>query len=474
MEKINIGWAEVDITPEKPVSLRGQFHKRISERVESPLFATVMAVECGGEQMILCTCDLVAVSTDLVKMAKEKINGRAKGLDPSKIIIGATHTHTGPYADKNTNNTTLHTANEFLEPEKRYTEEKDPPGTMNPEECLEFISARISDAVAEAWNNKKTSYYSRQFGRAVTGHCRRAVYSDGSVLMYGGTNDKNFDCLEGSSDSGVELLYTFDAQKELSGIIVNVACPSQVVENECYISSDYWGDARRCLREVYGEKLFVLGQCSAAGDQSPRDLIRQGKDSETHMSGAEGKAEIGRRIAAAATEKYEAAKNNMTDTAKLIHETETIDFPLRTVSESEYQKAAEAFDAYVKASKKERFEIGDMVNLHEISGIMKRFEEQKTTSFFSSEIHCARLGDVAFATNPFELFLDFGFRIKARSRAAQTFLIQLACDCGSYLPTKKAQKGGHYSAYVVSGITGYEGGDLLVERTVEKINSFWK
>ena len=35
---------------------------------------------------------------------------------------------------------------------------------------------------------------------------------------------------------------------------------------------------------------------------------------------------------------------------------------------------------------------------------------------------------------------------------------------------KKAEKGGHYSAYVSSGYTGHEGGDLLVRETLDRIN----
>jgi len=42
------------------------------------------------------------------------------------------------------------------------------------------------------------------------------------------------------------------------------------------------------------------------------------------------------------------------------------------------------------------------------------------------EIHVIRLGDMAIATNRFELYLDFGIRIKARSKAVQTFVVQLA------------------------------------------------
>ena len=45
---------------------------------------------------------------------------------------------------------------------------------------------------------------------------------------------------------------------------------------------------------------------------------------------------------------------------------------------------------------------------------------------YKMELHVLRLGDVAIATNPFELFLDYGVQIEARSPAMQTFLIQLA------------------------------------------------
>jgi len=65
--------------------------------------------------------------------------------------------------------------------------------------------------------------------------------------------------------------------------------------------------------------------------------------------------------------------------------------------------------------------------------------------------------------------------MRARSKAAQTFLIQLTCGSGAYLPTEKVEKGGHYSAYVSSGIVGHQGGELLVRKTIEVINdSFYK
>ncbi|GAI30267.1 unnamed protein product [marine sediment metagenome] len=87
------------------------------------------------------------------------------------------------------------------------------------------------------------------------------------------------------------------------------------------------------------------------------------------------------------------------------------------------------------------------------------------------EFHVIRLGDIAIATNPFELYIDYGIRIKARSQAVLTLLVQLSCQNNGYLPTEKAVKGGGYSAdkYII----GPEGGQILVNETVKRINELW-
>src|SRR5690606_39827852 len=96
----------------------------------------------------------------------------------------------------------------------------------------------------------------------------------------------------------------------------------------------------------------------------------------------------------------------------------------------------------------------------------------KQTTPYEMELHVLRVGDVAIATNPFELFTEYGTRIKSRSRAIQTFIIQLAGP-GTYLPTAEAVRGGGYSAIVQSSAVGPEGGQVLVDRTVELIDSIW-
>jgi hypothetical protein len=50
-------------------------------------------------------------------------------------------------------------------------------------------------------------------------------------------------------------------------------------------------------------------------------------------------------------------------------------------------------------------------------------------------------------------------------------LVQLACQHGGYLPTARAIQGGGYSADKF--VVGPEGGQVLVEETVKRINQLF-
>ena len=88
-------------------------------------------------------------------------------------------------------------------------------------------------------------------------------------------------------------------------------------------------------------------------------------------------------------------------------------------------------------------------------------------------VHAIQRLKERFSITP-ESAVNYVNQIRARSRAKQTFIVQLACGSRYYLPTEKAEKGSHYSAYVSSGYTGHAGGDLLVRETLDKINKLFE
>jgi hypothetical protein len=157
----------------------------------------------------------------------------------------------------------------------------------------------------------------------------------------------------------------------------------------------------------------------------------------------------------------------------LCHKNLTVDIPLRKVTIEEYENAQNKVREFFKSCDKYiNYEDNAQMLIH--SGIVARYKRQQTMDLYPIEVHVLRLGDIAFATNPYELFLNYANQIRARSLAKQTFLIQLSCGAYGYLPTERAERGSHYSAFVGSGTAGHEGGEILVRKTIREINEMFK
>ena len=497
MSKLLIGWAEESIVPEKKVSLAGQFFERISEYVESEITVTAMAVEADGDEMILVSADIIKCESWLLALARKKFEQYETGVDAEKLMVAATHTHTSHVMrakQREVSNIPSSTQilEEFLPDGKKYTTLVTPDDSvMTPEEAGEFVAERIALAAKKAWDAREEALYTNEFGRAVVGMCRRVSYDDGSAQMWGDTNTANFVALEGGNDSGIELLYTFDKNRKLTGVIANIACPAQILEQRSFISADYWGRAKALVREKLGEDVYLLALCGAGGDQCPRDLVRW-VDPETpiddpnvkrpnllkrkadpSMYDISGCNRVGKRIANEIVSVYEDI-TELKSEAVFKHKVLKLDLPLRKATMAEHDRAVREIEYYVEKNKnKETFNFEDKARMHVHSGTIQRYRKQQFTEVYPIEYHAIRLGDISLVTNPFELFLDYANRIKARSYSEQTFIVQLCCGGGLYLPTEKAEKAGHYSAYVSSGNTGHEGGDLLVRESIKEINEMW-
>ncbi len=499
-QNLKFGFSEIDITPQKKAPLAGQFAERISEYVEKPITATAMAIEAGDDQAIFVCADIIGISYNLLSAVREKIKDNDLGIDPQKIICSAIHTHTAPIYTQmgrlgSAGNRSFRGMLEaYMPKDRKYIESasvSNNPDIITPDEALELFVEKIAKVVVEAWKNRKSASYVNAFGRAVVGLCRRAAYSDGSAQMWGNTNTAVFDSLEGGSDSGIELMYVFDDNKKLMGIVANLACPAQCVQHRHFISPDFWGEVKMLLRKRFGDDIFLVTLCSPAGDQCPVDLIRwvepesdindpnckrinpPKRKADPSMFDLAGMRKTGKRIANEIIDVYEDGLDELIDTAEFEHQVHEMQLPIRRVTLEDIAKAEREIRDYFIANPGD-VNYNDAAKLQIHVGTLRRAELQDVQDILDTEVHIIRLGNIAIATNPFELFLDYGNQIKARSLAEQTFLIQLANGAEGYLPTKKAENGGHYSAFVSSGNVGHIGGEQLVRQTLKQINGMFK
>lgn len=422
---LSVGWSAIDITPERPVALVGQLHKRISQRVLDPLTATALALETKGpegrsEQAILISCDVLYIRKSVLDEVRSLVRTQLPDFDADKLALNATHTHTGPgFTDADFGTLYDVSADE---------------GVMKASEYGRFFAEKVAQVAVAAWRSRKAGGMSWGLGHAVVGMNRRARYFDGSAVMYGATNRPDFAGLEGYEDHAVEMLFFWDDHRKPTGVVINIACTSQETEGLSEISADFWHDVREELRQRTAVNLFVLPQCAAAGDLSPHLLFRsRAEQIMLEQRGLSRRQEIARRIVDAVQDVMPLAQRRIETDIVFGH----------TVAR---------------------------VNLPPANSVEAPFYTTDTVA--PVELHVLRLGEIAMASNPFELYLDYGIRMKARSPATLTLLVQLSCQHCGYLPTEKAVQGGGYSADKF--VVGPEGGQALVDETLRQIDALWR
>jgi len=473
---LRIGWAQADLTPPDRVIIAGQFHARVSEGVIDPITATVLALEGDGDQAVFVSCDIVSVPDALRDAVRLRLRD-LPGLEPRKVVLHATHSHTAPLYDAG-----------------RLVPGLDL-GTMETGALVAFTAERIARAVREAWQARAPGGIAYGLSQAVVGRNRRSVDRSGRSTMYGDLARPEFSHIEGFEDHDVYFLGTYDARGALTGLVVNLACPAQADESLYSLTADFWHDVRGELRRRHGGRLFVAAQCSTAGDIAPHFVRPSSYDHRAsrrmlELAQRTVRGEIALRIARAADEALPVLGNNVDFSARLQHRVETLALPMNRLSEADVADARREADLWRTRYEAERTKLdaqpasgrtgrwyvavtGAYGRMRWNERVLERFEAQRQGPQTQEvEVHVLRIGDVAVATNPFEYYLDYGIQIKARSPAVQTFLVQLA-GAGTYVPSPRSTLGGGYGSLPASNPVGAEGGGVLRDRTIAWLRACW-
>jgi hypothetical protein len=508
-----MGWAQDEITPLQPVLLAGMFHARLSEGVHDPLTVTAWALQSGSEQAIFVSCDLISITEQLLDAVHELLDPAASGepdhrfnaagLEPTKVVLNATHTHTAPLADSRGHHARFTFGDELLRL-----------NAMDVTEYVRFAAERIARTIVRAWNSRTPGGIAFGMGHAVIGRNRRWVDAAGRSTMYRpGAQDmqrqnamrqtgladvygldssigETFRHIEGYEDHTVQLIAAYDRESRLTGLVVNVPCPSQEGEEQFWISADWWHETRTELRRRFGENLFILPQCSAAGDLSPHVLCESAAQARmSALKGRTAREEIACRIADAVADVLPYIGTAIDWQPDLKHRLHTVELDANRLTEADTQLVESEMEHWQIKYEEERAKLEKQPELLrsprwyvELTyayslmcrsrAVITRFERQQRTGKVPVNMHILRLGQLSIATQPFECYLDYGLQIKLRSPSLQTFLVQLAGK-GSYLPSPRSLLGGGYGSTPASNPIGADGGQQLVEHTVQALRELW-
>ena len=477
-DRLEIGWGETDITPplNKRVPLMGQYYQRLADEknpIHSRLKFVALAMRRGDRQVLMGCIDNVGVWPPFL----DRVRARLHELDPqiatNSVYMGSIHTHSAP----GIRGSGTPQAAEFA---------RKNPNVLGYDEYADFALDRVVDAYMTAWRGLKPGGVRTAFGQARVGHCRLAKYADGSAEMYGDSRRPDFVGMMEGEDDGVEMLFTVDEMGRKTGLLLNVACPAQVLEANYQVSSDFAGATREKLKGVYGADFKMLYQIGAAGCQAPRDLVRRDRTEPDGWHEDTVEVLSDRLVACVKA----ARPSPATYDVPLSHECLNLKLPMRRVT-----------PAQVAAAEKELAELsakwpGDsawqdflaQVHANEAKGgpgpydsklhpyavmdvdkaVIRRAAEQDSIRVADIEVHVTRIGDIAIVTCPFELYLAYGQTIKARSVAKQTFVVT-KCGNSGYLPTKISEESVGYSGGINVGKIGHEGGFMLCDKAVEAI-----
>lgn len=486
---LKIGWGRREISTNEPINLFGQMYMRISEGILDPCYATALCVDGGEGQdaVIFCSIDMEGMRNGFIEETLQAIRKLCPEIPTEAVIFNVTHTHSSGDISE--------------------TPEKTPDGVpIYPgAKFRAFVAQMCAEAIKDAWCSRSTGAIGYGYGYAVVAHSRRTVYLEdqskyspderplnGHAVMYGSTAKADFSHFESGADHFLNLMFTFDENERLTGIVVNVPCPSQTSEQFTKMSADYWADVRELVAKEFGPDVYVLPQCAPAGDLSPRilhykqaqqrrmalkyDLPYDPNRDFTYNKAIAERRDIAQRIVEGIKEVYAWAKKDICKDASVYHVSKELSLDRRMVTQDEKRQCEENVERLYRNipqtgdSTPEQIRVAvsryNFIKFRN-SFILQRYEDQNEDPYVPMPVHAVRIGDIAFATCTVELFMDYMHRVQARSPYVQTFVMQLAGgEGGSYLSTERGTKNMGYGASLFDNAISHIGGQQWVDETL--------
>jgi predicted component of type VI protein secretion system len=438
---LQVGAAEIDITPPIGYRLAGYFEERLSTGIHDPLKAKALVIEQGQKQIALVFCDLVGLDLRVTTNARAQASVLTK-IPIQNIMMSGTHSHTGPLFD-NPIAEHLHEA-----AMKKYGE--DPHQTVD---YPDFLVQRLVEVVAEAQKRLKPSELdfgiAQQYGLNFN---RRYWMKNGKVAFNPGIMNTNIVKPAGPIDPDVGIMLARDGEtkKPFAGVTV-FAMHCDTVGGTEY-SADYPFFLQQTLRNGFGGSFI-----SAFGAGTCGDLNNINVHSRDPFKGFAASERLGvtlGRTVLEASGKLRPITNPSLDVRSA-----TLRVPLREVTPQQLADARSKADRL--ADPNEDFFVKVIA--------VRNLDIASKPQPYPLEVQVFRLSaDDAIVCLPCEIFVELGLAIKKASPFKNTFVISICNDRPSYVPTKKAYAEGSYE--VTNSRMRPGTGEALVETATRLLN----
>jgi len=383
-----VGVGRIDITPPGPIRMNGFLvRKGESTGVRQPIWAKALAIGSDEEHpAILITTDLLGVSDEMVQQLAARLHEKA-GIDPKRVSVTATHTHSGPMV----NGVAPNIFGEPIPPEPqgridRYTAE---------------LAEKLETVALAALKDRRPARLSWGIGRAGFAINRRARGKAGPV------------------DHDLPTLAVHDLDGKLRAIYVSYACHC-VTLSDTEISGDWAGYAMEHIERLHpGVTALISVGCGA--DSNPSSGVVGSKFEIASQQGVEIATAVDRLLTAPLRPV----------TGPLTIEQERIDLDLDKVpTRAEFVEMGKRTDptGYFARVQVEKLDRGETLRT--------KISYPITTWAFGDSL--------AMVFLPGEVVVDFSLRLKRELDGRRVWVNAYANAAPCYIPSERVLKEGGY------------------------------
>jgi hypothetical protein len=414
---LKAGFAEIDLSPRLGGMKIGWIKEIVIDQFLDPIFARCAVIELEGVALAFVQLDLLVVDEKDVAEIRRRLR-EAYGFPGESVMVSASHNHAGPAVVGMGE-------------------------VARDEEYVEGMIRKIVRAFGEALANLQEARIGVGSAREWRlSHNRRMVMRDGRTCTHSGYGHPDALYVEGPVDPEVAVLAAKAADGRPLGAIVNFACHPTHHGGDAILSAGFPGVlAREMKGRGFPVTLFLNG---AAGNLSSGDPLAGPEDSMEALGAA---------LAAAAARALSRAE--WRDRMRLSARTSTLQLPLREITEEQIRGTARGAQRFIDPAIYDRA-MPDLV------------EDLRRRGRQPAEIQALSLDEFAFVSNPAELFVQHGLRIKEESFPRRAFVVAFTNGYVGYVPHREAfPRGGYETTFGWGSFLAPEAGDMIADRSIE-------
>lgn len=450
------GAATSNITPPIGADPRIRTSRPPATHVHDELHARCLVLDDGEAKLALVVCDLRHISAEVAAGAK-KIIEQMTGIPPQCVVISATHSHTTGGAKL-----------EEREGEPYY-------------EYSAFLTRRIADGVLRAHNQLEPAQIAWGVAEEPTQVFNRRwfvkpergpIYGAHDNVELVDTNPGYKGLLKPAGP--VDPQITFISVRSPSGKPISLMASyglhyvGGITDNT--ISADYFAMFADRVGELLGadrhqDPPFV--GIMANGTSGDVNNLERYSDEELARRGPQPKKkyqpfEKAREVANLCAEKVLAVHQKLQwhDHVKLTSVQRTLTFERRHPTKEEVEWAQSVKARRIKPMSTSRYSTYSTV-------LAYASPDMPPTIDVIVQTH--RIGDLAVATMPFEVFAEIGLELKQRSPVQPLMNISIANGAHGYLPTPAQHKLGGYETWIGVNHVQLDASVKMVDALVEML-----